>query len=180
MLPYNATAGPDAEIPASKQPRVTQRRKRLEFMSTNDTARPAPLRVFLVEDSAILRERLVETLGAWGDTTIVGHAETEAAADLALQAQEWDVLVLDLQLLQGTGLGVLQRLKNYRRAGTIVIVLTNYVIPIYRNRALQLGADYFLDKANEFARIKDALNEFSQKRDSACGSSSGNQTQPSA
>ena len=136
-------------------------------MSTTNPTLSAPLRIFLVEDSAILRERLVETLGSWGRTQIVGHAETEAAADLALQAQEWDVLVLDLQLLQGTGLGVLQRLRNYRRADTVVIVLTNYVIPIYRNRAIQLGADYFFDKANEFARIKDALNEFSRKRELA-------------
>lgn len=132
-------------------------------MTSPNPARTEPLRIFLVEDSAILRERLIETLGAWGATKIVGHAETEAAADLALQAQGWDVLVLDLQLLQGTGLGVLQRLKNYRRAGTMVIVLTNYAIPIYRNRAMQLGADYFFDKANEFARIKEALSAFSKK-----------------
>ncbi len=122
------------------------------------------LRIFLVEDSPILRERLVEMLASWGAIEIVGHAETEAAADAALQAQEWDVLILDLQLLQGTGLGVLRNLGSHRRAGTLVIVLTNYAIPMYRERSMQLGADYFFDKAHEFARIKDVLDELAKKK----------------
>jgi DNA-binding NarL/FixJ family response regulator len=123
----------------------------------------SPLRIFLVEDSPILRERLVEMLASWGAIEIVGHAETEAAADAALQAQEWDVLILDLQLLQGTGLGVLRNLGSHRKQGTLVIVLTNYAIPMYRERSMQLGADYFFDKAHEFARIKDVLDELSTK-----------------
>src|SRR5689334_89282 len=99
--------------------------------SNTEVRRPRPpLRIFLVEDSAILRERLIETLSSWGDTEIVGHAETEAAAETGLRVNNWDVLVLDLQLLQGTGIGVLQNLKDYRRPDTLVIVLTNYVIPI--------------------------------------------------
>lgn len=122
------------------------------------------LRIFLVEDSPILRERLVEMLASWGKIEIVGHAETEAAADAALQAQDWDVLILDLQLLQGTGLGVLRNLGSHRRAGTLVIVLTNYAIPLYRERSMQLGADYFFDKAHEFARIKDVLDEVARKK----------------
>jgi two-component system OmpR family response regulator len=123
-----------------------------------------PLRIFVVEDSAILRERLMESLAASADIEIVGHAETEAAAAAALRDREWDVLVLDLQLLQGSGLGVLEALKKFRRGNTMVIVLTNYAIPIYRERAMQLGANYFFDKACEFARIKDALQEFNQRQ----------------
>lgn len=122
------------------------------------------LRIFLVEDSPILRERLVEMLASWGEIEIVGHAETEAAADVALQSQEWDVLILDLQLLQGTGLGVLRNLGSHRKLGTLVIVLTNYAIPLYRERSMQLGADYFFDKAHEFARIKDVLDELARKK----------------
>ncbi len=127
---------------------------------TDNTA----LRIFLVEDSPILRERLVEMLASWGEIEIVGHAETEAAADAALKTQEWDVLILDLQLLQGTGLGVLRNLGGHRREGTMVIVLTNYAIPLYRERSMQLGADYFFDKAHEFARIKDVLDELAKKK----------------
>src|SRR5512140_280478 len=77
-----------------------------------------PLRIFLVEDSAILRDRLSEVLVNWGDVRMIGHAETEAVADVALKNCDWDVLILDLQLLQGTGLGVLRNLRGHRRPGT--------------------------------------------------------------
>src|SRR4051812_37078647 len=64
-------------------------------------AGPAPLRIFLVEASAMLRDRLSEVFENWGSVAMVGHAETEAVADVALRNCEWDVLILDLQLLQG-------------------------------------------------------------------------------
>ena len=123
-----------------------------------------PLRIFLVEDSAILRDRLSEAFASWGNITMVGHAATEAVADTALRGGDWDVLILDLQLLQGTGLGVLRNLRGHRKPGTSVIVLTNYAIPSYRARSMELGADYFFDKTKDFAKIKDAFSELVQKR----------------
>jgi DNA-binding NarL/FixJ family response regulator len=124
----------------------------------------APLRIFLVEDSAMLRDRLSEAFSTWGKITMAGHAETEAVADAALRTCEWDVLILDLQLLQGTGLGVLRNLRGHRKPGTAVIVLTNYAIPSYRARSMELGADYFFDKTKDFAKIKEVFNELADKR----------------
>ncbi len=123
-----------------------------------------PLRIFLVEDSAILRDRLAETFATWGKIEIVGHAETEADADATLRARDWDILILDLQLLHGSGLGVLRSLSSHRKPGTSVIVLTNYSIPSYRARSMELGADYFFDKANDFTKIKDVVSELTEKR----------------
>ncbi len=129
----------------------------------------APLKIFLVEDSAMLRDRLSEAFATWGKITMVGHAETETVADSALQACDWDVLILDLQLLQGTGLGVLRNLRGHRRPGTAVIVLTNYAIPSYRARSIELGADYFFDKTKDFAKIKEVFTTMSEKREHAEG-----------
>jgi DNA-binding NarL/FixJ family response regulator len=133
----------------------------LSFDTVMDTK---ALRIFLVEDSPILRERLSDMLATWGDVDIVGHAETEETAVEKLQSEEWDVLILDLQLLRGTGLGVLRGLAGHRRPDTTVIVLTNYAIPSYQAHSVQLGADYFFDKAHEFRRIVEVLDEISQKR----------------
>ena len=126
-----------------------------------------PLRVFLVEDSEILRDRFTETFPTWGNIKMVGHAETEAVAETALRTQQWDVLILDLQLLHGTGLGVLRTLSSHRKPGTVVIVLTNYAIPSYRARSMELGADYFFDKATDFSRIKEVFSELAERRQSA-------------
>lgn len=136
-------------------------------LAANHLNEPVPLRIFLVEDSAILRDRLAETFATWGNVEMVGHAETEAAAEAALRTQDWDVLILDLQLLHGTGLGVLRSLRSHRKPGTTVIVLTNYAIPSYRARSLELGADYFFDKARDFEKIKDVFNELAEKRKAA-------------
>jgi DNA-binding NarL/FixJ family response regulator len=134
------------------------------YMAAPHINEPAPLRIFLVEDSAILRDRLAEMFSSWEKIEMVGHAETEAGAAEALRAQNWDVLILDLQLLHGTGLGVLRSLSSHRAPGTTVIVLTNYAIPSYRARSMELGADYFFDKANDFSKLKDVFGELAEKR----------------
>jgi DNA-binding NarL/FixJ family response regulator len=120
----------------------------------------AKLRVIIVEDSAIIRARLAETLGEIPNVEIVGQVETEADALALLRQSRWDAAVLDLQLKQGTGLGVLKSLAHGARpANTKIIVFTNYAFPQYRDRSLSLGADYFFDKAREFHRVREIVNQ---------------------
>lgn len=117
------------------------------------------LRVILVEDSAIIRARLAESLAEIPNVEIVEQVESEPAALAAMRDTPWDVAVLDLQLKQGTGLGLLKSLaKGVRPPNTRIIVFTNYAFPQYRDRSLALGADYFFDKAREFHRVREVLN----------------------
>lgn len=125
---------------------------------TRPTMGADKLRVVIVEDSPRIRARLAEGLAEAGNLTVVGEAETEADAIALLRRGGWDVAVLDLQLRRGTGLGVLKALDaSARPPGTKVIVFTNYAFPQYRDRSLALGADYFLDKAREFERVREVL-----------------------
>ena len=123
-----------------------------------------PLRVVLVEDSPIIRERLIESLTATGHIKVVVQADSESAAVAALAGGGWDAVILDLQLKQGTGLGVLKALAGGRPEGAKVIVLTNYAIPQYRDRSLALGADYFFDKSREYDRVRNVLEEMAAAR----------------
>ena len=100
------------------------------------------VRVFIVEDSPVIRERLTESLASPGRIEVVGYAESEAKAVAALRAGDWDAVILDLQLKEGNGLRVLKALRSARE-GKLVIVLTNYAFPQYRARSEQLGADTF-------------------------------------
>lgn len=116
------------------------------------------LRVVIVEDSAIIRARLAESLAEIPNVEIVGQVETEADALAVLRQQRWDAAVLDLQLKQGTGLGVLKGLGSAARPPNAkIIVFTNYAFPQYRDRSLALGADFFFDKAREFHRVREVL-----------------------
>lgn len=117
------------------------------------------LRVIIIEDSALIRARLSESLSEIPNVEIVDQVETETAALAAMRETGWDAAVLDLQLKQGTGLGVLKALaQGVRPPNTKIIVFTNYAFPQYRDRSLALGADYFFDKAREFHRVREVLH----------------------
>jgi len=121
-------------------------------------------RVVIVEDSAIIRARLAETLSEIQNLTIIGQADTESAALHLLCDGAWDAVILDLQLKEGTGLGVLKKLRNSGRPShSKVIVFTNYAFPQYRDRSLSSGADYFFDKAREFHRVRDVLADLASR-----------------
>jgi CheY-like chemotaxis protein len=109
------------------------------------------LRVVIIEDSAIIRARLSESLSEISNLAIVGQAESEAEALALLRACQWDAVVLDLQLKEGTGLGVLKTGPESRHANARSS-FTNYAFPQYRDRSLSLGADYFsTNRANSIA-----------------------------
>jgi DNA-binding NarL/FixJ family response regulator len=118
----------------------------------------SPLKVLLVEDSAVLADRLGEMLRQIPGITLVETVDTEADAVSVARAQAIDVMILDLHLRKGTGFGVLRTLATEPH-GTTTIVLTNYALPQYRTAATDLGVRYFLDKAREFGKIPDLLRE---------------------
>ena len=116
----------------------------------------SPLRLILVEDSKIIQARLVEALEEIQHVTIVAKVDTQREATAILSSREWDIVILDLQLKEGTGLGVLKSLSiQGRKKNSKIIVYTNYSFPQYKERCLELGADYFFDKVSEFHRLMD-------------------------
>ena len=124
------------------------------------TARPgAALRILLVEDSELLAERLRELLGQIAGVEVVGTVRDERAAVAMTREGDIHVLILDLQLKNGTGVGVLRSLGEERPA---VIVFTNYALPEYRRRAEQLGVDYFLNKSLDFERLPEVIRTLAQ------------------
>lgn len=116
------------------------------------------MRVLLVEDSRLLSAHLLEQLKAIPRVEPLGVVDTEKDAIDTITAKTPDVIVLDLHLRQGTGFGVLTALSKMKKA-PISIVLTNYDLPQYRDRATTLGARYFLDKSNEFDRLPGIIGE---------------------
>lgn len=115
------------------------------------------MKVLLVEDSARLAARIKEVVEQLVGIDVVGTVDDErSAVDIARRVSP-DVIVLDLQLREGTGFGVLRALGTPRPS---VVVLTNYALPEYRRRAEELGVAYFLDKSRDFERLPDILQKF--------------------
>jgi DNA-binding NarL/FixJ family response regulator len=128
----------------------------------SSTARP--VKVFLVEDAPLIRNRLYESLDSPGRIEVVGHADNERDATAALGGKPWDVVVLDLRLREGTGFGVLRWLGAARPAGRKVIVYTNYAVPRLRDECTQLGADHVLDKGVDYDRLRELLHAMADEQ----------------
>jgi len=122
------------------------------------------LRVLVVEDSPIVAERLRECLGEVPGVLHVDTLNRESAAVERLTRGDIDVIILDLHLERGTGFGVLRSLQAVNGNRPIAIIFTNYDLPEYRRQALALGAHDFLDKARDFERIPDVLNDIRSLR----------------
>jgi len=112
------------------------------------------LAILLVEDSPRIAERLRELLTQEEGVRVVATVEDEPAAIRALREMKIDLLILDLQLKVGTGFGVLESV-GARRPRTIV--MTNYSLPQYRERARRLGVEYFLNKEKDFERLPEIV-----------------------
>ena len=108
------------------------------------------MRVFLVDDSLLIRQRLARMLLNVKGVQVVGEALQARDATSSILELKPDLVVLDVQLLSGTGMEVLKSVKKLDPA-PIVIIVTNF--PEYRKKYLEAGADFFFDKSTEFHRI---------------------------
>lgn len=109
-----------------------------------------PLSTFLVEDNPHIRHALIAAMEDEADVHLIGTATTEAEAVAWLDANPgaWDLLVVDLFLQEGSGLGIVKRCGKCR-PGQRVVVLTNYATGDIADWARGLGADAVFDKADE-------------------------------
>jgi len=108
--------------------------------------------VYIVDDSVILRERLVCMLSDLEGLSVVGQASETREAMEGIRQLKPDVVILDLHLPGGGGIKVLRQTKQDAPA-TKVVILTNYDYPQYRNTCFEAGADLFVDKLTEFDRV---------------------------
>ncbi|MGH8595669.1 MAG: response regulator [Gammaproteobacteria bacterium] len=107
-----------------------------------------PLRIVLVEDSRAVVAALSEQLNELPNVIVVGNTDSEQGAVELLGSTEYDVVILDIQLRLGTGIGVLRtlaRLPEPARKHTAMIY-SNYAEGEYRAAAARFGARYFFDK----------------------------------
>ena len=112
--------------------------------------------VYIVDDSQVVRERLISLIAEVEGTTLAGATGEPAEAVAAIRRLRPDAVILDIRMPGMSGIQVLRQIKNDRPA-TVVIMLTNYPFEAYRRECAEAGADYFLHKSMEFDRINEIL-----------------------
>jgi len=134
-------------------------------LSDDSDVAQKPLQALVVEDSPAIAERLVEMLNIPGRVEVIATATTEAEAVAACAGRVFDIAVVDLQLAQGTGFGVIRRLRADAGRHTTIVVLTNHAVPALKIASFEAGADHFLDKSKDFPAVPRVVEELLSERD---------------
>ena len=109
------------------------------------------MRILIAEDDSILADGLTRSLRNNGYA--VDAVSDGAAADSALSAQEFDLLILDLGLPRMSGLEVLSKLRA-RNSHLPVLILTAADSIEQRVKGLDLGADDYMAKPFSLSELE--------------------------
>jgi DNA-binding NarL/FixJ family response regulator len=115
------------------------------------------MKAFLVDDSAVVLEKLAAMISGIDGVEVAGQAMNAHDAIQSIVKLKPDLVLLDIRLNGGgNGMEVLKRIKK-EMPPPIVIMLTNYPYPQYREKCRALGADYFFDKVTEIEKVYDTF-----------------------
>ncbi len=115
-----------------------------------------PLSTYIVEDSPVIRDSLIAALEELAPVQVVGWAADEAGALRWLNqpGNTATLLVVDIFLAGGSGLGVLRGLHRLARRPRVV-VLSNYASPDMCRACVELGAEQVFDKSTDIDALID-------------------------
>jgi DNA-binding NarL/FixJ family response regulator len=114
------------------------------------------MQIYIVEDSAAVRNRLAALLGGVPGAQVAGSAAGATQATREILERRPQIVLLDLSLAEGGGFDVLRALR--REAPEIdVYMLSNFSAYPYRQLAERLGARGFFDKTREFERVREVV-----------------------
>jgi DNA-binding NarL/FixJ family response regulator len=116
------------------------------------------LKLFIADDSEAILESLSDLLGDIRGIEIVGHAHNANEAIELIKKSKPDVAILDIRMPGGSGIHVLEIIKLFNK-NILIIMLTAYPFPQYRQICEEMGAEYFFNKSTEFHRVQEVLTE---------------------
>jgi two-component system chemotaxis response regulator CheY len=121
------------------------------------------LKILLVDDSEFILQRVQHLLAGMEQIQEVRTATSAEEANQWIEAYSPSLIFLDINLPGKNGLQMLKDIRANKSIDPIVVILTNNTLSGYRNECMQAGADYFLDKAKDFASIPDIIVETAEK-----------------
>jgi DNA-binding NarL/FixJ family response regulator len=120
------------------------------------------LKVYIADDSVVVRRKLKEALEEQGSITVVGESGNAEQAIKEIRQMDPQVVIIDIRMPGGGGLPVLKDMKA-RTPDRIAIILTSFPFPQYREAYLKAGADYFFDKTKDIQKLTEVLVELASK-----------------
>ncbi len=122
----------------------------------SDQEQTTQIRVFIVDDHAVVRHGLTQRLDLESDMEVCGEASTAHEALKEMNTTVPDVVLVDLSLDDGNGLDLIKDIKS-RGDQTRVLVVSGHDESAYAERCVRAGAHGYLHKKEAVDEIVDAI-----------------------
>jgi DNA-binding NarL/FixJ family response regulator len=118
-------------------------------------------KVLLIDDSELIGTKVLDLLSTISAVELLSQAKSVKEGLRACEEESPDIVFLDINLPDGSGIGLLKELKK-RQPHIRVIMLTNSADSFYRHKCAELKAEYFLDKTKDFDLIPKLVKDYLQ------------------
>jgi len=118
------------------------------------------MNVVVVDDSRILRERVVNLISELPGISVIGKAGNSIDAINVVRRTKPDLVILDIRMPGENGIEVLKKIKK-KKPETKVIIFTNYPNDQYKSESLKAGADYFFNKSDDIEELLNVVKMYS-------------------
>jgi DNA-binding NarL/FixJ family response regulator len=115
-------------------------------------------KVLLIDDSELIGSKVLTLLSTVPAVKLLGQAKSVEEGLRACEEENPDIVFLDINLPDGSGISLLRELK-IRQPQIRVIMLTNSAGSFYRHKCAELKAEHFLDKTKDFYRIPQLITD---------------------
>ena len=114
------------------------------------------MKLFVADDSSLVRERIVRLISGVQNTEVVGEAADGVETLRLIKDSKPDLVILDLKMPKASGLEILPLIKSLS-SRPLVMILTNYATSSHRAACAKLGADYFFDKSKDIEKAIEVI-----------------------
>src|SRR5947209_13898018 len=114
--------------------------------------------VFLVDDHPLVREWLTTLLNQLPEFRVCGEAAGAEQALEGMRARKPDIAIIDLALPEGSGLGLVKKVKS-EMPDVAVVVLSMHDERYYAERAFRAGARGYVMKGESTSSIAAAIRD---------------------
>jgi DNA-binding NarL/FixJ family response regulator len=121
------------------------------------------MKVLIIDDSTLIRQRLIEALKRKNKKLIIESAQNAEEAKRQFALFSPDVVTLDVSLPDESGISLLEQFKQ-SNPSVYAIIFTNYPLSQIKKVCLELGADNFFYKANDFDTTVNTISEIENQQ----------------
>ena len=116
------------------------------------------LLVLMVDDNMCFIQRMLGLLDEVRNISYINIASDYDEASRLVNQDKPDLVLLDINLPGKSGIEILKKIRSQDKECK-VIMLTNHADEYYRQQCSEFGADLFLDKSNDFARVPEIIGQ---------------------